>query len=287
MQPGCHPSHHIPSNMLLVKAERRLDESVVSKVSDAVRRVAAREVMPRYLKVAHQRKADGSLCTEADLAAQEALRRELQAIAPLPVVAEEMTEEDQAKQWLAGESGLWCVDPIDGTSNFVNGLPYFAISVALMRQGRSVLGVVYDPVADELFHAERGSGAFLGTDRLPLKIPVPSMRGAMANVDFKRLERTLSASLVSAPPYMSQRNYGAGTLEWCYLAAGRFDLYLHGGQKLWDYAAGSLILEEAGGCLCTLDEDDFQAGNRWKRSVIAARSPALFDLWRDWVRAHR
>ncbi len=273
--------------MPLAQTELRLEQSLVSQVGDAVRRVAAREVMPRYLKVAHRSKADGSLCTEADLAAQEALRTELQAIQALPVVAEEMSEEEQTEQWRAGDAGLWCVDPIDGTSNFVNGLPYFAISVALMRGGKSVLGVIYDPVADELFHAERGGGAYLGTQRLPLKAQIPSLRGAMANVDFKRLEPKLSANLVSAPPYMSQRNYGAGTLEWCYLAAGRFDLYLHGGQKLWDYAAGSLILEEAGGCVSTLDQDDFEAGNRWKRSIIATRSPALFQPWRDWVRAHR
>jgi myo-inositol-1(or 4)-monophosphatase len=261
--------------------------SLISQVSELVRDVAAREIMPRYLKVASQRKVDGSLCTDADIAAQEALKQGLQAIRALPVVAEEMSEADQVEQWLAGEEGLWCVDPIDGTSNFVNGLPYFAISVALMRKGKSVLGVVHNPVSGELFHAERGGGAFLGSQRLSLKAQTPSLRRAMANVDFKRLGSRLSQELVSTPPYMSQRNYGAGTLDWCYLAAGRFDLYLHGGQKLWDYAAGSLILEEAGGCMCTLDHDDFASGSPWKRSIVATHSAALFVPWRDWVRAHR
>ncbi|MFN0316082.1 MAG: inositol monophosphatase family protein [Burkholderiales bacterium] len=260
--------------------------ALVSQVSDLVRYVAAREIMPRYLKVASQRKVDGSLCTDADIAAQDALEKGLRDISPLPMVAEEMSEADQMKQWLAGEEGLWCVDPIDGTSNFVNGLPYFAISVALMRKGKSVLGVVYDPVSGELFHAERGGGAFLDTQRLSLKGHTPSLRGAMANVDFKRLESNLSRELVSAPPYMSQRNYGAGTLEWCYLAAGRFDLYLHGGQKLWDYAAGSLILQESGGCVCTLDQDEFDSGSPWKRSIVAVHNPALFTPWRDWIRNH-
>ncbi|MSQ60202.1 MAG: inositol monophosphatase family protein [Betaproteobacteria bacterium] len=261
--------------------------SLVFQVSGLVRQVAAREIMPRYLNVASQRKVDGSLCTDADIATQDALKRGLRAICLLPVVAEEMSEDDQVEQWLAGEEGLWCVDPIDGTSNFVNGIPYFAISVALMRRGKSVLGVVYDPVSGELFHAERGGGAFLGAQRLSLKGQTPALRGAMANVDFKRLGSKISRELVSAPPYMSQRNYGAGTLEWCYLAAGRFDLYLHGGQKLWDYAAGSLILEEAGGCMCTLDQDEFDSGSPWKRSIVATHSPALFAPWRDWVRAHR
>lgn len=269
------------------QAELTLEVSLRAQVGAAVRRVAVTEIMPRFQKVGHRRKADGSLCTEADLAAQDALREELRAIEPLPVVGEEMSEEDQRSQWAAGSGGVWCVDPLDGTSNFVNGLPFFAVSVALMLEGRSVLGVVYDPVADELFHAERGLGAWLGGQRLAVKPGEPALRRAMANVDFKRLDAQLSAQLVSAPPYMSQRNLGAGTLEWCYLAAGRLDLYLHGGQKLWDYAAGALILAEAGGRACTLQEDDFDAGQRWKRSVIAAHHPQLFAPWRDWVRAHR
>ena len=163
----------------------------------------------------------------------------------------------------------------------------FAVSVALMKQGRSVLGVVYDPVADEVFHAEKGGGAWLGDERLPIKTHVPHIRNSMANVDFKRLGKGLAGELAASPPYSSQRNYGAGTLEWCYLAAGRVDLYLHGGQKLWDYAAGALILEEAGGCMCTLENDDFWADDLWRRSVIAARDPGLFQVWKNWIRAHQ
>jgi myo-inositol-1(or 4)-monophosphatase len=258
---------------------------MLEEVIACVRKVAAKEVMPRYLKVAQQRKSDGSLFTEADLAAQEALSRELPKISPGPIVGEEMTQEQQAEHWLAGEEGLWCVDPIDGTSNFVNGVPYFAVSVALMRKGRSVLGVVYDPVADEAFYAEKGGGAFLNGVPLPIKEHVPHLRNSMAQVDFKRLTPQLARELVAAPPYSSQRNFGASTLEWCYVAAGRFDVYLHGGQKLWDYAAGSLILEEAGGFMCTLQQDDFWSDTLWKRSAIAAREAKLFDAWKGWIRA--
>jgi myo-inositol-1(or 4)-monophosphatase len=251
-----------------------------------VRSVAAEEIMPRFQRVAHARKEDGSLFTEADLAAQEALARGLREIRPLPVVGEEMTEAQQGERWLAGQAGLWCVDPIDGTSNFVNGVPFFAVSVALMQAGRSVLGVVFDPVADEMFYAEHGHGAFLNGQRLPLRPGRVHMRGAIAGIDFKRLPSRLSAALVAQPPYASQRNFGAGTLEWCYAAAGRFDITLHGGQKLWDYAAGAVILEEAGGRACTLTHDDFWADGLWHRSVIAACNPALFAPWRDWIRAH-
>jgi myo-inositol-1(or 4)-monophosphatase len=179
------------------------------------------------------------------------------------------------------------MDPIDGTSNFVNGLPYFAISVALMRHGRSILGVVYDPVADEMFYAEKGKGAYLNGEKLPMKEHVPALCNAIAEVDLKRLSYKLAAAVATDPPCSSQRNYGASALDWCYTAAGRFDIYLHGGQKLWDYAAGYLILEEAGGRMCGLDQDDFWAEPLWQRAVIAGLDPDLFLQWRDWVRAHR
>jgi myo-inositol-1(or 4)-monophosphatase len=260
-------------------------EQLLDPVIAVVREVAEREVMPRYLKVAHSRKADGSLFTRADIAAQDALAAQLRSIVDAPVLAEEMSQQSQAERWLLGESGLWCVDPVDGTSNFVNGLPYFAISVALMRSGRPLLGVVFDPVADEVFYAARGAGAFLNRERLPIKTRAPSLRNAMAGIDFKRLDPRLAQSLVTAPPYMSQRNYGASTLDWCYAAAGRFDLYLHGGQKLWDYAAGALIMAESGGHLCSLENDDFWAAPLWQRSAVAALDLALFEHWRAWLRA--
>jgi myo-inositol-1(or 4)-monophosphatase len=260
---------------------------VLHDVISTVKAVAQQEILPRYLKVARQRKADGSLFTEADLATQEALSLELRKIHPGAVVGEEMSEQEQIRQWLAGEDGLWCMDPIDGTSNFVNGLPYFAVSVALMRKGRSVLGVVYNPVADEIFYAEQGGGAFLNGEKLPIKEHVPPFRSAIANVDLKRLGPTLSRSICLQRPFSSQRNYGSCALEWCYTAAGRFDLYLHGGQKLWDYAAGCLILKEAGGHMCGFSEDDFWAEPLWQRSAIAALDNGLFEQWRDWVRAHR
>lgn len=260
---------------------------MLSAVITAVKAVAQQEILPRYLRVARQRKVDGSVITEADLATQEALSRELRKIYPGTVVGEEMPEQEQVDQWLAGDAGLWCMDPIDGTSNFVNGLPYFAVSVALMRQGRSVLGVVYNPVADEMFYAEQGNGAYLNGEKLPIKEHVPALRGAMANIDLKRLNHKLAEGICSARPFSSQRNYGACALEWCYTAAGRFDLYLHGGQKLWDYAAGCLILEEAGGQMCGFDQDDFWAEPLWQRPTIAALDPDLFIQWRDWVRAHR
>lgn len=260
---------------------------MLKKVITVVKEVAQQVVMPRYLQVDRQLKSDGSFFTEADVAAQNALLHELQKIYPVAAMGEEMSKEEQEEQWIKGQAGLWSIDPIDGTSNFLNGLPYFAISVALMEHGKSVLGVIYNPVADEMFYATKGGGAFLNGIALPIKRYVPTLSSAMANVDLKRLDRKFAAKVAAYPPYASQRNYGACALEWCYTAAGYFDLYLHGGQKPWDYAAGSLILEEAGGKMCGFDQDDYWAGSPWQRSVIAALDPGLFTQWRDWVRENR
>lgn len=258
---------------------------MLEKVIAAVKMVAQQEVLPRYQQVTQQQKADGSSFTEADIATQEVLLQELHKIYPVAAMAEEMPEQLQREQWLAGESGLWNVDPIDGTSNFINGLPYFAISVALMKQGRSILGVVYSPITNEMFYAEKEKGAYLNGKQLPIKKSFTTLSKAIANVDLKRLDRQLAAKIAGNPPYASQRNFGACALEWCYTAAGFFDLYLHGGQKPWDYAAGALILEEAGGNMCGLDQDSYWAGSPWQRSVIAALDPDLFSQWRDWIRA--
>ena len=98
----------------------------------------------------------------------------------------------------------------------------------------------------------------------------------------------LASRMQTLAPCGSQRSMGCSTLDWCYLAAGRYDVYVHGGQKLWDYAAGGLIYEEAGGRLATLEGDDFWSGEHvFKRSAIAALQPPLFDAWLKWIRANQ
>ena len=258
--------------------------ATLKAVIAAVKLVTAEEIMPRYLRVSHQHKIDGSLCTEADLAAQSALTKKLQAILSVPVLGEEMTDAEQHTLWEAGHDGLWCIDPIDGTSNFVRGLPYFAVSVALLREGNSVLGVVYDPVANEMFAAEHERGAFLNGEKLVGREAVVALDHALACVDMKRLKKKLVTRLAIDPPYASQRNFGASALDWCYTAAGRYDMYLHGGQKLWDYAAGSLILSESGGHACCIESDELAQCDIWQRSVIAARDDKLFAAWKNWIR---
>ncbi|MBR6026070.1 MAG: inositol monophosphatase family protein [Neisseriaceae bacterium] len=260
------------------------------KIQKLIREVAQQEVMPRFLRVGSKRKSDGSPFTEADLMAQQALCSELKKMVDCPVLGEEMSSAEHRRLWAESKNGLWVVDPIDGTTNFIHGIPHFSLAVALIRDGQSQLGVVYNPLTNEMFHAVKGQGAFLNGQPLPLRHEVPnSLKEAVAAYEVKYLRSgTLATRMQNLSPCASQRNFGCSTLDWCYLAAGRFDVYLHGGQKLWDYAAGALILSEAGGMIGTLEGDDFwNEKHIFKRSVIAALQPELFEKWIKWIRSNQ
>jgi myo-inositol-1(or 4)-monophosphatase len=97
----------------------------------------------------------------------------------------------------------------------------------------------------------------------------------------------LRTALKKRPPYARRLTSGSSALSWCHLAAARIDVMLHSGQKMWDYAAGSLILEEAGGSFGALECADFWSANAWRRSVVAARTPALLADWRAWIERER
>lgn len=262
------------------------DLSLLASLQDIARSVARDEIMPRFQRVAAEHKADGSLLTEADLAAQYALVQRLPQLLAYPVLGEEMTIREQEALLRASPDGLWVVDPIDGTTNFSRGLPFFAVSIALIRYGRPSLGVVYAPVLDECFAAAASEGAWLNGKALSAGVEMP-LSQAVATIETKRLLPDMASRFVGGRPFHSQRNFGAATLDWCWLAAGRTDVMLYGAQKLWDFAAGALILAEAGGCVGTLEIDDFWKADVWQRSVVAARTPALFKQWRDWLHSHR
>jgi myo-inositol-1(or 4)-monophosphatase len=195
-----------------------------------------------------------------------------------------MTGHEHERLAAGTHAGLWCLDPLDGTSNYAAGVPFFAVSLALLIDARVALGLVYDPVRDECFMAQQGGGAWLNDT--PLQMPPAAareLRRSIAVVDFKRLRPELAARLASQPPYGSQRNFGSSSLEWCWLADRRFHAYLHGGQKLWDYAAGSLVLAEAGGTACTLEGQGVFTMGLASRSVVAAIHPSLFSEWCAWL----
>ena len=253
---------------------------------EAIVKPAAQEILlPGFGKIEYEHKSDGSIITAADKAMQKRLEQELANAWPeFAILGEEMTEQEQ-RAAMANEAGYWCVDPLDGTNNYATGMPFFAVSIALIINKQQALGFIYDPLREEVFTAVRGEGAALNGELLKHIPNKTEINSVIAEIDLKRLSKELAARLVNETPFSSQRNIGSSALDWCWLAAGRFNIYLHGGQKLWDYAAGSLILEEAGGLMCSLDNDDFWAEEGWKRSVLAARTPELFDDWVRWVRA--
>lgn len=257
---------------------------MIEALVEAVREVGRTEILPRAHRVRGERKRDGSLFSKADTAAQAALIRRLQRLVDCPVIGEEMTRDAQRAAWGNGTGTAWCVDPIDGTTNFLQGIPYYAVSVALIERGRSRLAVVYNPAMDEAFHAVAGEGAFLDGVRIAPRAAPPRLAEAIASVELKRLPPAQAARLARELPWYSCRNFGAAALDWCWLAAGRFDVYLHASHMLWDYAAGSLILAEAGGVMSTLDADDFFAGEPWSKPVLAGREARLFAEWRDYIR---
>jgi fructose-1,6-bisphosphatase/inositol monophosphatase family enzyme len=260
---------------------------LVQPVIALMRDVAARELMPRFKHVTAEKKHDGSIVTAADRMVEAALAEALPAIFNCPVLGEEMPEAAQKQIWREAD-WCWCVDPLDGTANFASGKRYFGMSVALMHRRKSVFGVVLDPNLGEVFHAVQDGGAFLDGKRLKT-LPAKHLHDAHVEVGrYKRLGR-LGTSLLAKKPFRKLTMSGASVLQWSHMACGRIDAFLHAGEQPWDYAAGALILEEAGGRIASLQHDDYwrrDHPNEWTKSVIAARHPALFDEWKRWVRNH-
>ena len=247
---------------------------------------AREELLPRFADVQRSIKVDGSFLTEADMATQARISEALKQQYPdAAFLGEEMTADEQA-ELLNNSDSLWCLDPLDGTSNFAVGTPYYAISLALIERGVATLGIVYDPNRDECFVGIRGQGAFLNDQPLKVKpIDLP-LAQCTAMIDFKRLTPKLAMELVSQRPYASQRSYGSVALDWCWMAASRVHVYLHGASNVWDYAAGLLVFKEAGGFSSTLQGDDIYVNELSKRSSVGALDKATFDEWYNWLREH-
>lgn len=189
-------------------------------------------------------KHDGSVVTETDLACQQYIETSLKQIdASIAFIGEEMDAKEQLARLQHGR--YWCVDPLDGTSNFVAGIPVFASSLALIEDGKPVFACIHDPVRNESFVAAIGQGAWLNGSRITARSET-ALGEAMGYIDFKRLDGQRQQALLAKGLYRSQRNIGTCALEWAWLAAGRGHFIVHGGEKLWDFAAGSLLAREAG-----------------------------------------
>lgn len=194
-------------------------------------------------------KGGHDLVTRADHESEESLKRSLGALLPDAGFLGEETG------WTGDRGTAWVVDPLDGTRNFVHGLPMFAVSIALVSDGAPVLGVVLDVPRDEAFVGSRGSGAWSETAgvRRPLRVSDrSSLEGCLAATGFPhrvkfRLESFLSQFAAIFEVAGGVRRMGAAALDLAHTAAGRYDLFWEGGLNSWDVAAGALLVREAGG----------------------------------------
>ncbi|ASP20547.1 inositol-1-monophosphatase [Antarctobacter heliothermus] len=192
-------------------------------------------------------KGAGDFVSRADIEAERIIKEELMGARPtygwLGEEGGETPGEDPTRRWI--------VDPLDGTTNFLHGLPHWAISIALEHKGQIVSGVVFDAAKDEMFYAERGSGAWLN-DSKRLRV---SGRRKMIEAVFATgipfaAKRTLPATLKDLARVMPEcagvRRFGAASLDLAYVAAGRYEGYWERELQIWDAAAGFLIAKEAG-----------------------------------------
>lgn len=257
--------------------------SLLTPVRQLMTGAAREELLPRFARVVRMRKRDGSILTEADLAVQSRVAGPLLQLYPDAVFLSEEMEAGEQEAQLASGRPVWCLDPLDGTSNFAAGIPYYCVSLALLEGGEVTLGLVYDPVRDECFTACRGAGAQLNESQLQVKPAGLALGQSIALIDFKRLEPSLAMRLVTGIPYASQRSFGSVALDWCWLASGRCHIYLHGRSSLWDYAAGNFIFDSAGGHSVSLDGRPVFAHTLKRRASVAAVDAALFRAWTEWL----
>jgi myo-inositol-1(or 4)-monophosphatase len=218
-------------------------------------------------------KGPGDFVSQADIRAEKTIFEELSRARPGYgfLMEERGTVEGPDK------SHRWIIDPLDGTTNFLHSIPIFAISIALEREGVLVAGVIYNPITDEMFVAERGTGAFLNNRRLRV-----SARSRMAEAVFttgiphqgrsepNKFMRDMDTLL---PQVAGIRRFGSAALDLAFVAAGRVDGYWERGLKAWDIAAGAVIVQEAGGMVSDIDGSDgyLNSGN------IVAGNPSLFN----------
>jgi myo-inositol-1(or 4)-monophosphatase len=198
-------------------------------------------------------KGPGNYVSAADKRAEETLYAELAKARP----GYGFIGEEGGRREGADKTHTWIVDPLDGTTNFLHGVPHFAISIALEREGALIAGVVYNPVTDEMFVAEKGKGAFLNEHRIRVGAR-RELKDALVGCGLPHPNRgdlALNGREIAA--MQSQvgglREYGAAALDLAFVAAGRFDAYWERDLSAWDVAAGIVLVREAGGYVRDLD----------------------------------
>ncbi|RJE88648.1 inositol monophosphatase [Paenibacillus sp. 1011MAR3C5] len=181
---------------------------------------------------------------------------------------------------------LWIVDPIDGTTNFVHGFPFFCVSIALAYQGEVIVGVVYDPVRDELFVAEKGKGAYVHGRRMQVSTD-RTLKESLIATGFPAdrndaLPINLRGISELAPQVRNLRLAGSAALHLAYVAAGRLSGFWEIGLNSWDMAAGALLIQESGGLVTNTKGDSYSLG---VRNVVASNGHLHEELLTALVRA--
>ncbi|MFB9221423.1 inositol monophosphatase family protein [Paracoccus cavernae] len=246
-------------------------------------RKAARSLVKDFREVENLQvsvKGAGDFVSRADKEAERIIKEELRGARPnYGWIGEETGEE-------AGEDPTrrWIVDPLDGTTNFLHGLPHWAISIALEHKGEIVAAVVYDAAKDEMFTAEKGDGAFMNNQRIRVSGRKQMIESIFATgVPFGgrgTLPATLADLARLMPVTAGVRRWGAAALDLAYVAAGRYEGYWERGINSWDVAAGILLVKEAGGFVESIraDQSPIYSGN-----IVACNAP-LFDTFSGIVR---
>jgi len=209
-------------------------------------------------------KKDLSLITDMDIRTEKAIIKLIKKNFPSHnILAEEMGGK-------IGENYTWIIDSLDGTTNYVSKMPFFSTSIALFYKRKPILSIVFNPIGKELYFAERGKGAYLNgkTIKIGKKRILPKSVLALGKgrtkEDFIKLQKILEKATGKCRTF---RIWGCTSLELCYIASGRIDGYINVGSKPWDYAAGVLIIKEAGGRVT-----DFK-GREWEiktKNVVAS-----------------
>ncbi|OGO05835.1 MAG: hypothetical protein A2Y73_01675 [Chloroflexi bacterium RBG_13_56_8] len=220
------------------------------------------------------------ITTEADLAAEAVALRIIRDGCPDACF---VSEESNSAYRDYGDRPTWYVDPLDGTTNFARGLPMFCISVAMAIGDKVQCGVVYDPLLDQLFSAERGKGTYLNGQRLHVSSQRELIE-SLVMLDWPRVQamREKSANFLArlAPRVDAVRSQGSAALGFCYVAAGWVEAYFQYTLLPWDVAAGLLLVEEAGGKVTdlrgsphSLNQPDWLATNGLVHDAILALAP--------------
>jgi myo-inositol-1(or 4)-monophosphatase len=222
-------------------------------------------------------KGPSDLVTEADLAAQEIIRQRLLAAFPEHAF---LGEENEIPDLDDGRP-RWIVDPLDGTMNYVHGVPDYSVSVALVHQGEILAGTIFNPVSRECFTATRGGGAFLNGARLRTSgVTAPSQ--ALVAMSFapkvRRDSPDVARFIEALETCQGLRRMGSAALNLAYVAAGRYDAYWTTNTKAWDVAAGILLIRESGGVVRSLDGS---APSLERPRLVAAATDELAERLRE------